>query len=107
MQALIFATLLSLLTVCYCQHTNHAVERPNPTQKYPHVAELEEGKYFLYWAFNDDRITFEVHVRTHGWVGLGFTNNGGMKGADIVIGWIKNGETYFKVSNCYNTIKGE
>ena len=26
---------------------------------------------------------------THGYVGLGFSNNGRMKDSDIVIGWIK------------------
>jgi hypothetical protein len=30
---------------------------------------------------------------------LGFTNNGRMQGADTVVGWIKDGVTYFKVIN--------
>ena len=32
---------------------------------------------------------------THGYVGLGFSNNGRMKGSDIVIGWIKEDSTPF------------
>ena len=32
---------------------------------------------------------------THGYVGLGFSNNGRMKGSDIVIGWIKEDLTPF------------
>ncbi|ROT62616.1 dopamine beta hydroxylase [Penaeus vannamei] len=33
-------------------------------------------------------IVFEIQVATHGYVGLGFSPNGGMKGADIVLGWV-------------------
>ena len=34
-------------------------------------------------------------VATLGYVGLGFSNNGRMKGSDIVIGWIKEDSVAF------------
>ena len=34
-------------------------------------------------------------VATLGYVGLGFSNNGRMKGSDIVIGWIKDDSVAF------------
>ncbi|XP_036406203.1 DBH-like monooxygenase protein 2 homolog [Megalops cyprinoides] len=52
----------------------------------------------LRWGFDEtrDEITFELTVKTTGWVGLGFSPNGGMAGADIVIGGVSpNGSTYF------------
>jgi hypothetical protein len=97
--------LLSLMSLCYCQNqspdndTKQTSGIPTPSQAYPHVVELDKGgMFFLFWEFDEERITFEVHVRTHGWVGLGFTNNGRMEGSDVVVGWIKDGVTYFKVS---------
>jgi hypothetical protein len=78
-------------------HKKINIEAPNPSEHYPRYTELNEINYYLFWAFNKERITFEVHVRTHGWFGLGFSGNGGMNGADMVVGWISNGETHFKV----------
>ncbi|XP_061098639.1 DBH-like monooxygenase protein 2 homolog [Conger conger] len=52
----------------------------------------------LRWGFDQlqNEITFELTVKTMGWVGLGFSPNGRMAGADIVIGGVApNGSTYF------------
>jgi len=46
--------------------------------------------YHLYWAYDNKTITFEVRGRTQGWIGLGFSPNGAMTGADIYLGWVKN-----------------
>lgn len=48
----------------------------------------EEGNYELYWKFDDSTITFEVQVKTLGWIGFGISPNGDMTGSDIVIGWV-------------------
>jgi len=54
-----------------------------------HHAVLDrDGKVVLYWTPRDVDIIFELHVETHGWVGLGFSPNGGMAGADIVVAWV-------------------
>ncbi|XP_002734974.1 DBH-like monooxygenase protein 1 homolog [Saccoglossus kowalevskii] len=68
-----------------------------PTEEFTHHAFLDEfGLYKLYWKFNQEKITFEVHVKTTGYVGFGFSPNGGMPGSDIVIGWVtNNGKTRF------------
>ncbi|KAI1897239.1 hypothetical protein AGOR_G00081260 [Albula goreensis] len=52
----------------------------------------------LRWGFDQPKneITMELTVKTEGWVGLGFSPNGGMAGADIVIGGVfPNRSTYF------------
>ena len=57
----------------------------------------------MYWDFNNTHITFEVHVETKGYVGFGFSPNGQMVNSDVVIGWVKDGHTYFSVSRiCHN-----
>lgn len=43
-------------------------------------------------------ITFEVQVRTLGYIGFGFSPDGQRSGSDIVIGWVDHGRTYFHVS---------
>lgn len=44
-------------------------------------------------------ITFEVQVKTLGYIGFGFSPDGQRAGSDIVIGWVDRGQTYFHVSN--------
>jgi len=51
--------------------------------------------YHLQWRPEKDTITFRVTVRTHGYIGLGFSPSGGMHGADIALGWVgDNGEVH-------------
>ncbi|XP_066292189.1 DBH-like monooxygenase protein 1 homolog [Branchiostoma lanceolatum] len=59
-----------------------------------HEALDEEGKFELFWKFDDEKIEFEAQVQTTGWVGLGLSPNGGMPGSDIAIGWVKDGTAY-------------
>ncbi|CAH1248491.1 MOXD1 [Branchiostoma lanceolatum] len=59
-----------------------------------HEALDEEGKFRLFWKFDDEKIEFEAQVQTTGWVGLGLSPNGGMPGSDIAIGWVKDGTAH-------------
>ncbi|XP_063420467.1 uncharacterized protein LOC134705676 [Mytilus trossulus] len=53
------------------------------------------GNFHVYWKFNQTHITFEVHVRTRGYVGFGFSPNGKMYPSDVVVGWVKDGVPHF------------
>lgn len=55
----------------------------------------------LKWGFDnlEGNITFKLIVNTTGWVGFGFSPNGGMAGSDIVMGGLGTGGTYFAVSH--------
>lgn len=73
-----------------------------PTESYTHTLIVNDDmptQYVIFWKLinNSEEIQFEVHCRTTGWVGLGFSPNGGMAGSDIVIGWVNNGEAHLKV----------
>ncbi|XP_033098160.1 DBH-like monooxygenase protein 2, partial [Anneissia japonica] len=48
----------------------------------------------IFWSVEDDMIIFEIRANTTGYIGIGFSPNGGMKGADIVLGWVKDGTPY-------------
>ncbi|KAH3710540.1 DBH-like monooxygenase protein 1 homolog isoform X2 [Dreissena polymorpha] len=54
------------------------------------------GNFVVYWNYNSSHVTFEVHVKTHGYVGFGLSPNGNMFPADVVVGWVKNGHVFFK-----------
>lgn len=59
----------------------------------------ESQKVKLYWNVDAAKkeISFTVEAQTTGWVGFGIsTGQGKMKGADIVIGWVKDGKAHFK-----------
>lgn len=56
---------------------------------------------FLRWDFDLEAeiITFELQVRTAGWVGLGVTNRNARTGSDLVVGGVlPDGNVYFSVS---------
>jgi len=59
----------------------------------------EDQKVKLYWNIStaNREIFFTVEAQTTGWVGFGISSGQGkMAGADIVIGWVKDGKPYFK-----------
>ncbi|KAK3586445.1 hypothetical protein CHS0354_001827 [Potamilus streckersoni] len=69
----------------------------SPTEPFKYSTRVDnDGNYLLFWNFNDTHITFEVHVKTHGYVGFGLSDNGNMYPADVVVGWVKDGATHFK-----------
>ena len=60
----------------------------------------ESQKVKLYWNVDTAKkeISFTVEAQTTGWIGFGISSGQGkMAGADIVIGWVKDGKPYFKV----------
>lgn len=87
-------TFIGLLTFCVVQAK---VPRPTPTRHFDHFVQLDAtGQYWLFWTSNDTHVTFETHVNTHGYVGFGISPNGNMFPADVIVGGVKDGQTYFK-----------
>ena len=65
---------------------------------YTHSLELlKDETYHIFWKYDNATITFEIHAKTLGWVGFGLSPNGGMAGSDVIIAWVKDGQTYFSV----------
>lgn len=64
-----------------------------------HAVYLNEN-YLLQWTVKEPDILFEVQVRSHGYLGFGFSRDGAtIYGADVFIGWIDEGHTFFYVSS--------
>ena len=49
-------------------------------------------KFHAFWNQEESHVTMEIQVATLGWVGIGFSPNGDMKGADIFLAWVKDGQ---------------
>ena len=55
---------------------------------------LDVAQTFLVaWQQTETQITFEIQVKTRGYVALGLSPNGAMKGSDIVVGWVNDDGT--------------
>ena len=70
-------------------------EFPDPTLdgvitpgEYEHDFEFDSGNYILHWRFTQDEASIAMRAKTRGWVAIGFEPSGGMKGADMIIGWV-------------------
>ncbi|CAF4332885.1 unnamed protein product [Rotaria sp. Silwood2] len=61
-----------------------------PYTTYKHSIELQKYVADLWWTVDDNEqeITFELHMKTTGWIALGISPAGGMTGADIAVGWV-------------------
>lgn len=89
---------LKLITLFLVTDLLYGLLEPT-SNEYTHSAELMEDEQFhVFWKYDDQDITFEIHCRTLGWVGFGLSPNGGMSSSDIIIGWVKNGQGYLKVT---------
>lgn len=69
--------------------------------QWTHVEVLDKvGDVVLRWQPRHQEILFRVEARTRGYVGIGFSPNGGMEGADIVLGWVddRTSSAYLLVS---------
>lgn len=49
-----------------------------------------DNNFLVLWTPGEREITFEVQVKTQGYVGLGFTRDDRQVSTDIVIGWVDN-----------------
>lgn len=61
-----------------------------PTASYANEYELIPGVYKVFWNITNNELNFtaEIHVKTQGWVGFGFSKNGEMEDSNVVVGYI-------------------
>jgi len=60
-----------------------------------HSVDLDPN-YTVFWTPGAEDITFEVQVRTLGYIGFGFSADGQMPGADMVTGWVRDNQVFFQ-----------
>ncbi|KAF2357527.1 Copper type II ascorbate-dependent monooxygenase C-terminal [Trinorchestia longiramus] len=82
-------TAVSLWLFLACVHC-----QVNNTQLPEYSVQLDDdGKFVFTWMPEEDHITIEIQVATQGYAGLGFSPAGGMRGADIILGWVDDDGT--------------
>ena len=65
--------------------------------EWKHSAVLDNN-FLVLWTPGENDVTFEVQVKTPGYVGFGFTKEDGSEGVDMVIGWVdNNGQVHLQV----------
>lgn len=98
-------TMLLLLTVL----SVFSVSFASLSDDYVHFAALDPAERIkLYWTIHQSNqsVSFALEAATIGWVGFGISSGSGMMtGADLVIGWVKNGKTFLTVRHI-NQMKG-
>lgn len=67
--------------------------------RFDHTAQLTDD-FRLLWTMGREDMIFEMQVRTHGYIGLGFARSSDSReaGADAIIGWVDKRTPYFQVS---------
>jgi hypothetical protein len=97
MTCVFFRLFLLVALAAPSQGTHHG-----PTTRLRYSRFLDPSNVvFLRWDFDlqAEIITFELQVRTAGWVGLGITNRYTSVGSDLVVGGVlPDGNVYFSVS---------
>lgn len=71
------------------------------------VALDSEGFIVLRWQPRHQEILFRIEAKTLGYIGLGFSPNGGMEGADIVIGWVDDKDHKAMLLDCHGVPKSQ
>lgn len=67
-----------------------------------HAVDFNEN-FRLLWTVRGAEITMEIQAKTLGYVGVGFSEDGTLSGADMAIGWVDQGQPYFQVSSYTTT----
>ena len=88
--------MIKILIICFLLKTVCAID----STVWSHQLWLDPyEKYSIKWSVDSEKqsITFLCEVQTRGWIGFGLSPNGGMKGSDLIIGWIddNSGVTHF------------
>ncbi|KAL2742490.1 MOXD1 2-like [Vespula maculifrons] len=86
MKFLALSFLLFLLNNVFCVEWKHSA--------------ILDNNFLVLWTPGDKEVTFEIQVKTLGYVGLGFKKEDGREGADMVIGWVdNNGQVHLQKFN--------
>ncbi|CAF3853401.1 unnamed protein product [Rotaria sp. Silwood1] len=100
MQMMRLCTASSIILWLLVVHKSDEISSPlQPYTIYRYSTELQHNVADLWWTINEtqEEITFELHIKTTGWIALGISPAGGMRGADIGLGWVdEGGEVHFQ-----------
>ncbi|KAB0792970.1 hypothetical protein PPYR_12590 [Photinus pyralis] len=88
--------------------SSHRRKRETEVSQWTHFEFLDPNKdILLKWQPRHQEMLFRVEARTLGYVGIGFSPNGGMQGADIVLGWIDDRTGRAHLLDCHGGSKDQ
>lgn len=58
-----------------------------------YLGEMQYGDYEIHWVSDEQYVYIGISAKTTGWVAVGFQPGRRMKDADMVFGFVKDGET--------------
>ncbi|XP_055351635.1 DBH-like monooxygenase protein 2 homolog [Paramacrobiotus metropolitanus] len=64
----------------------------------------KENEYYLKWNFVDDYIDLHLSAKTSGWLGFGFSPNGGMDQSDVLFAFVDNHTGQANVTDRFITV---
>ena len=56
--------------------------------------EVKNNKITFAWKIEGDKLAVKLSAETEGWVGIGFNPVAGMKGANFILGYVKDGKVH-------------
>ncbi|KAF5296520.1 hypothetical protein FQR65_LT01510 [Abscondita terminalis] len=84
------------------------IRQANESTQWTHFQYIDDNKdILLKWQPRHQEILFRVEARTLGYVGIGFSPNGGMHGADIILGWIDDNTQKPYLLDCHGGSKDQ
>ncbi|KAK3864249.1 hypothetical protein Pcinc_030039 [Petrolisthes cinctipes] len=69
------------------------------TTTHTHQSVLDShGVFTVFWTpdLQKNEVIWEIHARTLGWIGFGFSSNGNMAGSDFLTAWVEDGQLYLQ-----------
>lgn len=63
------------------------INSSQPLSLYSNFVDLVPNQFRFYWNYTSTHLNGEIHCKTNGWVGFGFSPDGKMGRSDIVVGW--------------------
>jgi len=82
------AALAQVISGSYHPEIDGMVEE----QEYPQKLELEEERFIVFWKNDHEFLYMALKAKTTGWVAIGFEPTTRMKDADMIFGWVKDGQ---------------
>ncbi|KFB49437.1 hypothetical protein ZHAS_00017541 [Anopheles sinensis] len=80
------ACAVVVLVLC-CGGASGASAAGGSVERWEHLVDFDPN-FRLLWSVEGQEVTFEMQARTLGYVGVGFSKDGTLAGADLVVGWM-------------------
>ncbi len=61
-------------------------------QEYPQKLALEDDSFVVYWKNDHEFLYMALKAKTTGWLAIGFEPTSRMKDADMIFGWVEDGQ---------------